>query len=120
METRTTADLINEFDAEKEKFFFVALVIGFDRSTSLVAANEGTTTDRLKKLNQLVASGGEPIGLVGFVKLDEHSGTFYTRLVEEFVGTTWAEDYLGRLMESVALSVGMDIGHIQRQKGWMN
>jgi hypothetical protein len=114
---RTTKDLINELHSEAGKFFFVALAVGFDKTTTFIPATE---ENGLEKLNQATKDGGEPIGMVGFVKDTDHSGTFYTKLLDEYRDEEWARKFLDRLMGSIARVAGIDPSQARKQEGWIN
>ena len=116
---RSTLDLISELDAEKAKFFCVALAVGFEKNTTFVWASE---MDRLEKLNEAVAAGGEPVGLIGVVQSSADLGhgelAFYTRLLAEHAGKEWAEEYLGVLVEEVATL--LKVRSIEKRPDWPN
>jgi hypothetical protein len=43
---RTTVDLISELEAERDKFFAVALVVGYESSTTFVFADDAKVAKR--------------------------------------------------------------------------
>lgn len=94
---RSTQDLIEEVNGESGKFVVLALAVGFEKRTEFVWANDD---DKLEKLNELVKSGGEPVGLIG-VTLDSNVATVHTRLLEEHQNEDWAQQYLSALVETV-------------------
>jgi hypothetical protein len=120
-ERRSTADLIRELDAEAPYFRLVCLVVGFENHTDFVF---GTDAQKLKKLNSLVQSGGEPVGLVG---CDWGDGQFtvHTRPLAEFENEAWVEEFLGRCIEwvhkaMVALGAVTSGTRLERKMGWVN
>jgi hypothetical protein len=92
---RNTVDLIEELDGEAGNFTNAALVVGFDDRTAYVFSND---ENRLTKLNDMIQSGGEPIGLFG---IDMHHGllSIHHRLLAEHAEESWAERYLEALLE---------------------
>jgi hypothetical protein len=115
---RTTEDLIQELDSEKgTKFFFVAIAVGFERTTTFIPASD---SDRLIKLNTAVAGGGKPIGMVGIVKHDDHRMTLYTRPLKEYADEEWAQEYLATVTETIARLFEIDMTNIQTSLGWFN
>jgi|SRR5215469_11131505 len=59
--SRTTVDLIHQLDEVAQDQSFAALLVVFEKNTGIVFSE---LPDRLERLNALVASGGEPVGLV--------------------------------------------------------
>lgn len=112
---RATKDLIYELDQESAKFFCVGLPIGFENDSTFVFVHE---EDRLEKLNEAVKHGGEPIGLVGFVKQNDYGGTFCTRLLAEYAQEEWAKSYLKKLAKGIARAMG--ISEALEKDGWLN
>jgi hypothetical protein len=90
---RTTADLIQELDEEAGNFTGVALVVGFEATTTFVFAGK---PNRLEKLNDAVSAGGEPVALIGY---DLHHGllTAQARALMEHAGEEWLGPYLEAL-----------------------
>jgi hypothetical protein len=87
---RTTVDLIEELEAEKNNFTNVALAVGFESTTIFIFATEA---DKLDKLNLAVKAGGEPFGLLG---IDMHNGllSIQQRPLQEYAEEEWVEQYL--------------------------
>jgi len=109
---RSTVDLIQELDAEAQKFWFCSIVVGFETSTIFVAGNQ---EDRLQMLNEAVEQGGEPIGLIAVIKtIPEKSFadaqtetlTLSLKVFQEYAHEEWAEKYLGKLLERFAQGLG--------------
>jgi hypothetical protein len=119
---RTIKDLIDELDAEGDRFTFVGLVVGFEKTSTFIWAHEGSSRDRHEKLREAVRAGGEPVGMVGFVK-DPEGGKFYARPLQEYIGEQWVENYLAKLLETTAVlreSLGADVSKARKQGGWLN
>ena len=115
-ELRSTLDLIRELEDEAARFWVCAIVVGFESKSGFVWSYEGTERDRLNSLNQMVASGGEPMGMVGVIK-DERTETltFASRLLAEYAGEPWAHDYLETLMETV-VTLAKEFGNVEDWK----
>jgi hypothetical protein len=97
------ADLIRELHSEAPKFITTRLVVGFQRSSVHINADD---PEGLTKLNQAIGEGGEPIGLIG-VKIEAGSVRLYSRSLEEYRGEEWAEDFLHRVVQEQARSIGL-------------
>jgi hypothetical protein len=120
---RSTLDLVQELGAEASKFSFALLVVTFEKSSSFVSSKEGTTKEKLARLNALVTEGGEPIGLVGIVIDDGgHRLTVYSRLLEEYASFEWARSYLDTLIKQfeVLLYKEYPASIITERPGWIN
>jgi len=94
---RTTIDLIEELEAEKNSFTNVALAIGFESTTIFIFATEA---DKLDKLNRAVEAGGEPVGLLG---IDMHNGllSIHQRPLQEYAEEEWVQTYLYTLASNL-------------------
>jgi hypothetical protein len=115
---RTAEELIQELDAEKgTKFFFVAIAIGFERTTKFIAASD---SNRLMKLKTAVAGGGSPVSMIGVVKHDDHTMTLQTRPLKEYADEEWTQEYLTTLTEAVARLFKIQPTNIQTSLGWFN
>jgi hypothetical protein len=112
---RSTEDLIHELDTERTKFFFVAVAVGFEKTTTFVPAS---APDRLMKLNAALIGGGEPIAMVGVVKHDDHRMTLYTRPLKEYANDERAQEYLATLTETIATLFKIDVANVQTSSGW--
>jgi hypothetical protein len=99
---RTTADLIQELDEEAAKFFACAIAVGFESTTTFVFSHE---ENRIERLNDAVAHGGEPVGLIGVVK-GEGKVTLCRKPLQEYAGEGWVGDYLDKLLQNVATLLG--------------
>ena len=55
--------LIKELSKEGARFTRVALVVGFEESSQFLWSDDPTN---LEKLNTMIQSGGEPVGLIAF------------------------------------------------------
>lgn len=119
---RTTKDLIEELEAEKGKFFVVALAVGFERTTTFVFANE---ENRLEKLNAAVQVGGEPVGLIGLMNEGGNRATLYTRMLAEHAEDVPLKNYMRKLASSFGRAVeqsgtGVVLENVERRPGWVN
>jgi hypothetical protein len=83
---RTTADLIEELEAEAGTFTNAALVVGFESTTVFVFS---TDDYRLDKLDGLVRNGGEPIGIFG-IDLSHGLLNLHRRTLDEYANASWA------------------------------
>ena len=108
-------ELIKELQQEQEsgRFLFVALAVGFEKSTTFVSAND---PNPLEKLNGFIQHGGEPIGFLGLTRTGRQ-GTVQTRLLEEYAGQDWATQYL----KTLAVNFGAEFaaagfGHVAGEK----
>jgi len=93
---RSTKDLINELQMEAVRLTAVAIAVGFEKKTKFVFAHE---PDSLGELNALVQSGGEPVGLVGYLNV-EGEARFYSRPLQEYADEEWVGGYLNSLTDS--------------------
>jgi len=106
---RTTGDLIQELKQEADLFakksqgeyWSIGLVVGFEKHTAFVF--HGEDKEPLKKLNELVEKGGEPVGFVGWITLydelwDQKQIRVYTRALEEYADEHWVQGYLSKLV----------------------
>lgn len=101
---RNTADLVHEMVDEAKSTWLVAIAVGFENDTEFVFS---TTPRPLEKLNELVKSGGAPVGLLRFDREGTGLQGSY-RPFEEYTDQEWAKEYLAGLLnkpdEIVALS----------------
>ncbi len=111
---RTTVDLVSELEAEREKFFAVALAVDFENSTTFVFGDED---DKLHKLNTAIEQGGEPIGLLGIVQIPG-SCTIYSRLLQEHSDDQALSLYMDRLCGMFKTLLRLEIA--QKKPGWVN
>lgn len=93
---RNTSDLVNEMLKEAKKAWVVAIVVGFQTETQFVFS---TSRQPLEKLNQLVKSGGSPIGLLKFEKEGNTVQGKY-RPFEEYENVQWVTQYLAGLLDN--------------------
>jgi hypothetical protein len=112
---RSTADLIEELKNESDRFTRVALVVGFEASTEFVWKGD---PEALEKLNSLVGTGGNPVGMIAYV-FDPESVTYYTRRLEEYANEEWVENYLERLIGTIEEGMSAEIKR-RKGKGWIN
>ena len=99
-----TSDLVNEMRNEAKTAWVVAIAVGFENETKFVFSSARYP---LEELNNLVKSGGFPIGLIRFDKEGADLQGSY-RPFEEYENEAWAQEYLAGLLknagEIVALS----------------
>ena len=85
---RTTKDLIDEMNGEKAKgFTLLAIIVGFENRTVFVFDSD---PEPLRKLNELVKDGGEPIGLSGIRRIAKKVD-FLIRPFTEYEGKDWVK-----------------------------
>jgi hypothetical protein len=113
---RSTMDLIEELENEAQKFrqeavatgrqSLVALAVGFENRTVFVYDSEGDKQSKLAKLNEAVAGGGEPIGMIAIIYA-RREGTFYSRLLAEYAHEPQLHSYLKKLITTCAQLIGV-------------
>jgi hypothetical protein len=92
----TPAEMIAQLRPEIDNgLAFVALAIGFRKNTIFVTQLD---SDPLKKLENAIAQGGTPAGLVGVTRSHNKKGSIVART---FIREQWAEDYLTTLVTSI-------------------
>ena len=110
---RTTADLICELDAEASLCTKVALAVGFEHTTLFVFSG---IDDNLKKLNEMIRNGGEPIGFIAYRCDGNGQLTIACRPLEEYADEPWAQQYLEGLTHTFVRLVRAAM-HDARGKG---
>jgi len=96
---RNTVDIVQELEAEGEKFVEVCLVvILFERGSQLIFNNDGTTAEKLEKLHTLLRQGGQPIGFIGYTCI-ANEYTIWSRVLREYASDEAARDCLHKLSE---------------------
>jgi hypothetical protein len=98
---RSTQDLIEELAAEAPRLTGVAIAVGFERRTEFVW--HGQSDNPVAELNKLVRAGGEPVGLIGYVRLPGGEIRLYQRVFAEHAGESWVQDYFTSLMATTQL-----------------
>jgi len=93
---RTTIELIDELQRDAELALGCFLVVGFEKTTLFVAANE---PDALGKLNGMVEMGGRPVGLIRMVKTRPQELRIEVRSLDECKDDLEIESYLEGLAE---------------------
>jgi hypothetical protein len=93
---RKTSDLVQEMRTEAKNAFLVAIAIGFENETKFVFSS---SAHPLEDLNNLVKSGGAPIGLLRFEKENSSVQGSY-RPFEEYGNEPWVAQYLAGLLEN--------------------
>ncbi len=101
---RKTSDLVNEMlDEAKKNAWLVAIAVGFENETKFVFSS---TRRPLEELNNLVKSGGSPIGLIRFDKEGTDLQGSY-RPFEEYEKEAWAKEYLAGLLQNAGEIVAL-------------
>lgn len=128
IEQRSTLDLVRELEAEARKFREIALVVGFEDHSEVIFDSDGTTQQKLEKLNALHRSGGVPIGFVGYTAdalgtlINRNTLTLYTRALDEFLSDQFAADALQKIVvflkENLEKLPGATI--VSERGGWVN
>jgi hypothetical protein len=113
-EWRTTAELIEELDAEATKFTHVLLAVGFEHTTIFVRADD---PNRLNALNDAVSAGGEPVGLIG-VSIADGRASFSRRALQEYAHEEWTIYYLNELIAKAAEALHQ--ATYDKINGWFN
>jgi hypothetical protein len=76
----------------------------------------GKDVNPLEKLNGFVQQGGEPIGFLGFTRSGRED-TVETRLLQEYAGQQWAEQYMTTLATNFGAQVeAAGLGHVVGDK----
>ena len=124
---RSTLDLIKEAKAEAEDFAQkskgmsgVFLIVAFEHHSEVIQAQD---PEALDKLNGFVESGGNPIGLCGFIveEVEEQRFLqFYNRVFEENVEQPEAYDLMNRYMGSFEKQLEAQTGLKKIQTGSSN
>jgi hypothetical protein len=119
--TRTTADLIEELEAEAEKArqyasdlemntsgvmasANVALIIGFTKCSGFIWG-QGNKEGELSQLNDAVVGQGRPVGLVTIILQcdeQEEKSTFYFRPLAEYADNSEIVSYLRTVCETTS------------------
>jgi hypothetical protein len=92
---RTTKDLIRELQDEADGAAFTALIVGLENTTLFVYAND---EDPLSTLNRMIERGGEPVGLMRFMKTAKGEGEFKLRPLAENADDPDIERFLRKLL----------------------
>lgn len=103
MARRTTRDLIRELCAEAARKDSAALVVAVGNHTDLVYFAD---PDPLTRLNELLRSGGRPVGIVAFRTVAGET-RWSTRPLQECADEAWVPAYLDAVaLEEAAHAVG--------------
>lgn len=100
---RTAKNLVDELDRTAQGFNSVLLVIVFPEEsyfTRFVDSNTGTSWERLSQLNDLIQSGGNPMG---FIAIDYGAAReFVVRgwLLQEYEKNNSMREFMSGLVES--------------------
>ncbi len=102
---RKTSDLVNEMLDEAKKAWTVAIAVGFENETKFVFSS---TPRPLEELNNLIKSGGSPVGLLRFDKEGTDLQGSY-RPFEEYENEAWAKEYLAGLLKNAGEIVALSL-----------
>jgi hypothetical protein len=83
-EMRSTRDLIKELEQEAREHSsakLVALVVGFEHTSSFVLA---TDVNKLEMLNEFIKQGGEPFGFIRITPEGNGTGKAHVRTAAEY------------------------------------
>jgi|SRR5215469_1058236 len=97
--SRTTTDLIHQLDEVAQNQSFAALLVAFEKNTGIVFSE---WPDRLERLNALVASGGEPVGLV---VVNATTGEMKVGALEEYEDDEKVLAYLREWMDAAGAMI---------------
>ena len=92
---RKTSDLVDEMRAEAKDAWLVAIAVGFETETKFVFSSRRHPQE---ELDQLVKSGGSPVGLLRFDKENSAVQGSY-RPFREYENEDWAKTYLAGLLD---------------------
>lgn len=95
--TRTTLDLIRELETEAALCTGVALAVSFEHTTLFVFSG---ADDALRRLNEMIHQGGEPIGFVAYDSDRKGHLTVACRPLEEYADDPCAMEYLEGLTQN--------------------
>ncbi|WP_321507628.1 hypothetical protein [uncultured Methanoregula sp.] len=93
---RKTSELVNEMLTEAKNAWLVAIVVGSDTETKFIFSS---ARHPLEELNNLIKSGGSPIGLLRFDKEGTGIQGSY-RPFEEYADEAWVKEYLAGLLDN--------------------
>jgi len=115
---RSAAGILSELDQEAPKFSGLVLAVCFVSKAKLIAVSDN---HRDVKLDAALAEGGEPIGLIGYT-VEKGCVRFYSRLLREYAGQTWASDLLECLLMKFMNSVSESLGSkdFEAEPAWLN
>jgi hypothetical protein len=105
MARRTTRDLIRELCAEAARQESAALVVAVGQHTDLVHSAD---PDPLTRLNQLLHSGGRPVGILGCRTVAGET-RWFTRPLQECADETWITRYLQAVAAAEAVAGATDV-----------
>lgn len=93
---RSTIDLIEELQSEAEGAVTAALIVGFESTTLFLEAGE---KNALMTLNEMIRSGGEPVGIMRAIR--DGLGTAVTfRPLPEYSEDEHIQGFLRKLSET--------------------
>jgi len=105
MARRTTRDLIRELCAEAARHESAALVVAVGHHTALVHSAD---PDPLTRLNQLLQSGGRPMGILGYRTVAGETRRSACPL-QECADEVWVPRYLQAVAAAEAAAGATDV-----------
>ena len=105
MARRTTRDLIRELCAEAARKESAALVVAVGHHTDLV---QFADPDPLTRLNQLLESGGRPVGILAYRTIAGET-RWSTRPLQECADEAWVPPYLEAVAAAEAAAGATDV-----------
>jgi hypothetical protein len=104
MTRRSTRDLIRELCAEAARAESAALVVAVGYHTDFV---DHADPDPLTRLNQLLQSGGRPVGIL-VVQTVNGEPRFSARALQECADEEWIGRYLGAVAAAEAAGIATE------------
>lgn len=98
-QVKSAQQLIEEWDQQGIYNGNWLLAVGFPHITTLLL---GEAADRQHFLEQMLATGGKPIGLIGGAERDDGTFHFEFRLTEEYEGKQWAYEYMAAVVYNIS------------------
>lgn len=108
---RSAEELVRELDQEARHFSMVAIVVAFD-DTSRYVFHDDDPNKVLAELQEMIAAGGEPFGLLGYCA-NEKEANVSSFVYDEYKSTIWAEPLLNELSDNLVSA----LGSYQRRSG---
>jgi len=100
---------IREFVAERQAKIaastFAAILVALGQNTHPVPLNDPTTQDPWAELEKLIAAGGRPIGVAGFLRTPTSLDVFIERL-PELRDEEWPKPHIGHFVEYLLRQLG--------------
>lgn len=102
---RSTADLIKELEQEAGEHSsakLVALVVGFEDTSSFVLASD---VNKLEKLNEFIKQDGKPFGFIRITQEENGTGKVLIRTVAEYN----KDEAIHRYLTTLAMTFGAQL-----------